>query len=268
MTSSTRHVLDTTRPNVARVYDYLLGGMESYDADRAQAAALLRICPSLAIVALENRYFIARSLAWAAGQGVTQFIDLGAGVPVHKARAGVLEDIHVTAQAASPSARVAYVDDDPVVLARSRMFRARAKDVAVTAADLTDPDTVLADRNLRAVIDLAQPVCFVFGLALSLVPARQARDVVAGYAGLSAPGSIVVISCGRCDDELQWKQLRETYTAAVAHNHTPAEVEGFLAGLELAPPGLVSAQSWPGVRHDVPATPGPVYVLVGVARKP
>ena len=69
------------------------------------------------------------------------------------------------------------------------MFRARAENVAVTAADLTDPDTVLADRNLRAVIDLAKPVCFVFGLALSLVPAWQARDVAAGYVGLSAPGA-------------------------------------------------------------------------------
>ena len=90
MTSSTRHVLDTTRPNVARVYDYLLGGIESYDADRAQAAALLRICPSLAIVALKNRYLIARRARLGGDQGITQLIDLGAGAPVHKARAGVL----------------------------------------------------------------------------------------------------------------------------------------------------------------------------------
>ena len=75
-----------TTPNVARVYDYLLGGFESYDADRVQAADLLRICPSLGVVALENRYFLARAVAWAARQGVTQFVDLGAGAPVQKAR--------------------------------------------------------------------------------------------------------------------------------------------------------------------------------------
>ncbi len=268
MTGRTRHALDTTRPNVARVYDHLLGGIESSEADRTQATALLRICPSLGIVALENRYFIARAVTWAASQGITQFIDLGAGAPVHKARAGVLEDIHVTAQAASPSARVAYVDDDPVVLARSRVFRARGKGVAVTAADLTDPDSVLADRDLRTVIDLSEPACFVLGLVLSLIPASQARKVVAGYADLAAPGSIVVISCGRCDDEPQWQQLREAYTAAAVHNHAPAEVEGFLAGLELVPAGLVPAQGWRGGRPDVPATPGPVYVLAGVAAKP
>lgn len=261
--------IGVTRPNVARTYDYLLGGIESYPADREQAADLLRICPSLGIVALENRYLLARAVTWAAGQGITQFIDLGAGMPVREARAGVLEDIHVTAQAVSPSARVAYVDDDPLVLARSRMFRAPARGVAVSAADLTDPDSVLADLGLRALIDLTQPACFIFGLTLSLVPATVARDVMAGYLRQAVPGSCVVISCGRCDDEALWAQLNKAYTAAEVHNHTLAEIESFLDGLEPAPLGVVPAQSWRADLHEAPtAPPGPVYVLAGVARRP
>jgi len=265
----TRAGIDTTRANVARTYDYLLGGIESYAADREQAADLLRICPSLGIAALENRFLLARAVAWAAGQGVTQFIDLGAGMPVQKARPGVLEEIHVTAQAASPAARVAYVDNDPLVLARSRLFRAPARGVAACAADLTGPDSVLADQGLRSVIDLAQPACFIFGLALNLVPATGARDVVAGYLRQAAPGSCAVISCGRCDDEALWAQLSKTCAAAEVRNHTPAEIEGFLDGLEPVPPGVVPAQSWRGGWHEAPvAPPGPVYVLASVARKP
>jgi hypothetical protein len=264
----TRPSIDTARPNVARVYDYLLGGIESYAADRELAAGLLRICPSLGIAALENRYFLARAVTWAARQGVTQFVDLGAGAPVHKARAGVLEDIHVTARAASLSARVAYVDDDPVVLARSRAYRAPARGVAVTAADLTDPGSVLADLGLRAVIDMAQPACFIFGLVLSLIPAARARGVVAGYMRRAAPGSCIVISSGRCADEALWAQLSGRDPAVRVHNHAPAEIAGFLDGLELVPPGLVAAQVWRGGRPEVPTVPpGPVYVLAGVARK-
>lgn len=256
------------RPNVARVYDCLLGGMEALHADREEAARLLAICPSLGIAALENRYFLAHAVTWAAHQGITQFVDLGAGAPVQKATAGLLEDTHVTAQAASPSARVAYVDDDPVVLAHSRAFRARAHGVAVTAADLTDPDTVLADRRLRAVIDLAQPACFLFGLVLGLVPAALARDVVAGYARRAAPGSCLVISCGRCEDQALWDRLRDAYTAASAYNHAPADIGGFLSGLELVPPGLVAAHNWRDGQHDAPpAPPDSVYVLAGIARK-
>lgn len=61
---------DFTRPNVARVYDRLLGGHESFAADREQAAGLPRICPSAGMAAFENRYFLARAVTWAAGQGL------------------------------------------------------------------------------------------------------------------------------------------------------------------------------------------------------
>lgn len=259
---------DFRKPNVARVYDRLLGGYESFAADREQAAGLLRICPALGLAALENRYFLARAITWAAGQGVTQFADLGAGAPVRKASAGVIEDIHVTARAASPSARVAYVDNDRVVLSHSRVFRAADEGVAVIGADLADPPSVLADPALLAVIDLAKPVALIFGLVLNLLSAQQAREVIAGYSGLVAPGSFVVISCGRCDDKELWDELSSAYTAAPVCNHAPGEVEGFLAGLELVPPGLVATQNWRGGWHDAPtAPPGPVYVLAGVARK-
>ena len=121
---------------------------------------------------------------------------------------------------------------------------------------------MLAHPGVRTVIDPAEPVCVILGLVLSLMPVRQAREVVAGYTDLVAPGSYVVISCGRCDDEALWKQLREAYTAAEIFNHAPGDVEGFLAGLELVPPGVVAAQNWRGGWHDVPAAPpGPVYVL-------
>ncbi len=261
--------MDVSKPNVARVYDYLLGGFEAFAADREQAAELLRISPSLGLAALENRYFVARAITWAAGQGVTQFADLGAGAPIRKPSAGVLEDTHVTAQAASSSARVAYVDNDRVVLSRSMAFRAAGKGVAVIGADLTDTSSVLADPALQAVIDAEQPVCLIFGLVLSLLAARRAREVVAAYAERIAAGSLIVISSGRCDDETLWKQLSEAYTAADLHNHSPAEVDGFLAGLEVVPPGLTPAQNWRGGWHDAPATPpGPAYVLGAVARKP
>jgi hypothetical protein len=113
---------------------------------------------------------------------------------------------------------------------------------AVVGADLADPALVLADPAWLGLIDMAEPVCLIFGLVLSLMPARQAREVVAAYADRAAPGSYVVISCGRCDDEDMWKQLSEAYTAGDADNHAPDEVAGFLTGLESVPRGLSRAE--------------------------
>jgi hypothetical protein len=273
----TREALDTSRPNVARTYDALLGGSSGFAADRAQAGLLLEICPQLRDAARDNRAFLTRAVTWAAGQGIAQFADLGAGIPVPRAPGGGLQEIHETARAVNPSTWVAYVDNDPVVLVHSQASRAHvrrgedlvpAEGVAVVEADLREPARVLADPGLRSVIDPAQPVCLIFGLVLNLMPAGQAREVVAGYADLAAPGSCILVSCGRVDDQPLWQRLSEACTAASPVNHAPAEVEGFLASLDLVPPGLVAAQTWRGGWYDVPMTPpGPVYVLGGIARK-
>jgi hypothetical protein len=172
------------------------------------------------------------------------------------------------ARAVIAGARIACIDYDSIVIAIARALLADDEGTAAAAADLTGPAAVLAYADVRAVIDPAEPVCVVLGLALSLMPARQAREAVAGYADLIAPGSYVVISSVRCDDEELRKQFSEAFTAADSCNHSPDEVKWFLAGLELVPPGLVAAPNWRGGWHDVPVTPpGAAYVLAGVAKK-
>lgn len=153
-------------------------------------------------MAVENRAFIARAVTWAADQGVVQFADLGAGIPAPR-------PVHETAREANPQARVVYVDKNAEAarICEAMQLAERWEGTAVIEADLTDPGA-LADPALRAVINVGEPVCVVLGLVLGLMPARRARDVVAGYARLIAPGSCVVISSARVDDELTWKALR------------------------------------------------------------
>ena len=252
-----------TKPSVARVCDALLDGRDNYAADRELAGRLREICPSLPAALRENRAFITRAVTWAARQGVRQYCDLGTGMPAQPPAGDA-------ARTAIPSARVAYVDSDPIVTAHVRAQLAAGDETAAVEADLADPAAVLAQPALRAVIDLNEPVCLIFGQVLSLMPARQVREIVAAYADLVAPGSFIAVSCGRVDDEGLWKELSAVYAAAAdAYNHSQADVEGFLAALEIVPPGLVAAQNWRGGWHDVPLTPpGPAYVLAGVARKP
>ena len=137
---------DSATPNMARVYDYWLGGKDHYAADRAEAERLLAIYPPLRDLVRENRAFVIQAVSWAARQGIGQFIDLGAGLPASPA-------VHQAARAVLPAARVAYVDIDPVVLSHARALLATSDGVAAVAADLRDPAAVLADPELRAVID-------------------------------------------------------------------------------------------------------------------
>jgi S-adenosyl methyltransferase len=268
-------------PNPAGIFDHLLGGAHSYAADRDEAGRLTRACPQLPGLAAENRGFTARAVTWMAGQGVTQYLDLGSG---HLVAAGfslaegrpvrrVDADIHATARTVNPAARAVYVDNDPQVIMFAQPLLTREEHggagLAAVEADLRDPAAVLADPGVRAVIDPARPLGIILGLALSLMPATQARRAMAGYTELIAPGSLVVISCFRIDSESLWKEFRAAFTAGPLRNHARDQVRRFLAGLELVPPGLVAARYWrPGWLHAPAASSDPAYILGAVARKP
>ncbi len=106
--------IDTSRPSPARLYDYHLGGKDHYAADREAAAEVIAAFPEVPALARANRGFLQRAVRYLVGEcGVRQFIDLGTGLPTQG-------NVHEVAQTLAPDARVAYVDDDPVVLAHSR----------------------------------------------------------------------------------------------------------------------------------------------------
>ncbi len=250
--------LDTTLPNMARVYNYWLGGKDNFPADRAEADLLLGIYPPLRDLVRENRAFVTRAVAWAAGQGISQFLDLGAGLPASPA-------VHQAARAVQPAARVAYVDNDPVVLAHARALLA-GEGVTAVAADLRDPAAVLADKELRAVIDPAQPAGVILGAVLHFLDAGTARTVAGGYAELIAPGSYLIISVARHDDEMLGKRLAQQYTAATWHNHSAEDVTSFFDGLELVGPGVTEAQTWRAWLTEPRLCRRDGHVLAGVAR--
>ena len=90
---------DPTTPSIARVYDYLLDGKDNFAVDREVAERLMAVAPLTVEVTRENRQFLARAVTWAANRGITQFIDLGCGMPT-------APNTHETARAIAPGARV------------------------------------------------------------------------------------------------------------------------------------------------------------------
>ncbi len=251
---------DASRPNIARVYDFLLGGKDNYAADRAEAARLLEVFPLLPLRARQNRLFLARAVTWLAGQeGVRQFIDIGCGLPT-------AQNTHQVAQAVHPGCRVAYVDRDPVVIAHASALLS-APGVIAVQADLADPAGILADPALRDVINLAEPAAVILAMVLHFMDAATARGITGAITGALAPGSFVVISAGS-GDEQTGRMLAREYQAGPLYNHSPAQIGAFFEGLDLIPPGLTDAWAWePG--PAAPLRPGlrGGHILAGVGRK-
>ena len=167
-----------------------------------------------------------------------------------------------------PTARVAYVDIDPVVLSHARALLVTNDGVTAVAGDLGSPEAVLTDPELRAVIDPAWPECVILGAVLHFMPAGTAREVTAGYARLLAAGSCLVISVAHFDDERISKELAEEYTAAEWHNHSRANVESFFGALDMVGPGVGEAHTWRAWQREPVWRRRDGHVLAGVGRVP
>jgi hypothetical protein len=251
----------------ARVYDYWLGGKDNFAADRALGDALIAAVPTTRFAARANRAFLGRAVRYLAGEaGITQFLDIGTGIPT----AG---NTHEVAQAAAPQARVVYVDHDPIVLAHARalMTSSPAGATAFIKADLREPGKILADPELRGTLDLDKPVALnLIAVLHFLTDQDNPRGLVAELLDALPSGSYLTIAhlTGDFDPEEAAAALAASRQSSVTYvPRTAAEVAAFFDGLDLVDPGVVPLLTW---RPDdgAPQDPLAARMYAAMARKP
>jgi hypothetical protein len=183
--------IDTSRPHSARVYDYMIGGKNNFAADRETAAQVLRHSPNAHTAARENRAFLGRAVRYLTAEaGIRQFLDIGTGLPT-------TGNVHQVAQAVTPSSRVVYVDNDPLVLAHARALLTSSPEgrTAYIQADLRDPKAILDDPATRDILDLGQPVALMLVAVLHFMPDEyQPAALIATLVDALPSGSYVVAS--------------------------------------------------------------------------
>ena len=253
------------RPDAGRIYNYMLGGKDNYGDDGEAADRLLAVVPEARAAAWANRRFVGRAVRFLAEDaGIGQFLDIGVGLPAPG-------NVHQVAHELDPLARVAYVDNDPVVVSHARALLCTAPGVCAVEGDLRDPAGILNHPDLQAVIDLGTPLAVVLGAVLHHLPDEDSPHKLVGMLMATvAPGSYLVISHATDQDigPNAAGQVRELYAQASAPAvfRSRTEVAGFFEGLELVPPGIGDVATW---RADPPpGEPGRVIVVGGAGRKP
>ncbi|GGM24682.1 SAM-dependent methyltransferase [Dactylosporangium sucinum] len=255
--------IDSNIPNVARMYDYYLGGYHNFAVDREAAEKILAIFPDTPAAAHTNRRFLQRAVRYLAGEaGVRQFLDIGAGLPTQG-------NVH---EVAGAGCEVVYVDNDPVAVAQARALVEDLPNVSVALADLRDPDALLADPHVRGHLDLDEPVAILMVSLLHFVPddAEPGR-IVARLRDATAPGSHLVVSHLTLDGvaEAPASQGQEVYRTSTAPivPRSRADILRLFEGYDLVEPGLVWLGEW---RPEPDGTPEGVshgYGAVGVKPK-
>jgi hypothetical protein len=262
--------IDTTVPHSARRYDYWLGGKDNFTADRESGDAIAAAFPAIRTAVIENRAFLRRAVTFLAAEaGIRQFLDIGTGIPTSP-------NVHEIAQGITPSARVIYVDNDPIVLshARALMTSSPEGETAYIDADLRDVDKILNDGDLRRVLDMSEPVALMLVAVLHFIPDdADPHGIVARLVDALPSGSCLVMSHATYDF-MPPETVAKFATAGPANRaefnaRTREEFARFFDGLELLPPGVTSIAEW---RADNEPTPRPgaadVAAYGAVARKP
>ena len=251
---------DASRPSIARIYDYWLGGKDNFAADREEAERVLAVYPPLVRMVRENRLFLSRSVSWLASEGIRQFLDIGSGLPTS-------QNTHEVAQAVDPGCRVVYVDSDPVVLSHANALL-RGDGVAIAAGDLREPKEIIESTAVRELIRPDVPTAVVLALVMHFIDPDTARRVTRQLVDWLASGSYLVICTASADEEDVAAEMQREYTASSTWNHPSDVIRGLFDGTELVPPGLTDARDWvPGVPPR-PLAPKAVRAIAGVGRKP
>jgi hypothetical protein len=261
------------KPTPARMYDYYLGGKDNFEPDRSAADQIIAKIgvEKTRFVAWESRRFLWRAVEYLSGEcGVSQFIDVGAGLPT-------MRNTHEIAQAVNPAARVVYVDNDPIVLSHGRALLARDGATAIVTADMRAPETILDAPETRSLIDFSRPVGVLFVAVFHFVATADHPRYVQGHASPGeimavfrdrvAPGSYVAVthvSSEEASPEVV-AAAEEGYNSATAPMivRRRSEIEALFGGWRLLPPGVVPAWQWHSGPHEAPRT-GLILGGVGV----
>ena len=235
--------IDTSKPYPARMYDAYLGGNDNYAADREAVRGILRDFPEVRAMARANRAFLQRAVRFLADEAkIRQFIDIGTGIP----SAG---NVHEVAGNVATSARVVYVDNDPIVHVHANALLTGSGTTSIVLADLREPAAVLAHPKLRSLIDFTEPIGLLLVAILHFITgAENPSGIVATLRDALPDGSYLALSHGTQDFHPPGAagQAASAYQNATAplvlRSHQ--EISAFFSGFGLVEPGLVKAPLW------------------------
>lgn len=250
-------------PSAARIYDYLLGGSHNFAIDRAVAKKVLQALPNGRQIAGSNRAFLRRAVLYMVEQGITQFLDLGSGIPT-------VGNVHEVAQEANPMCRVVYVDNDEVAVAHSELILKGNENATVIATDLCQPATVLGTPAVKQLLDFSKPIGLLMVAVFHFVPDEKNPLAVLGEYRDALPASSQLALSHLTADQMPVEMA--AVVEAMKNSRNPMyfrsydEVLTMFDGFELVEPGVVDAPEWRR-EPDYDGT-GPEGVYVGLGRKP
>ncbi|MEV6349366.1 SAM-dependent methyltransferase [Actinoplanes sp. NPDC051851] len=255
--------VDTNIPQTARIWNYLLGGKDNFEVDRQVGDQIVQSLPQFAEHARLSRKYLARAVRHLAGPaGITQFLDIGTGLPT-------ADNTHEVAQQTNPAAKIVYVDNDPLVLAYAEALLTSTPEgkTAYVSADLYDPEAIL--KQAADTLDLSRPVALMLmGILGHVESDEEAKRIIDTILAALPSGSYFAMYDGS-DTDAEVREATRIWNISANpkyHLRSPERIAALFDGLEIIEPGVVSVTRW---KPDATAADAPeISQYCAVGRKP
>lgn len=229
------------------MWDYYYGGTHNYEIDRKAAEDASRRFPALPNVAIENRKFLHKSVRWLVRQGITQFIDIGCGLPTEGST-------HETILELEPNAKILYIDIEESAVEDGNVYIRETgweKQVTMIQASGLEPEAICAHPETRRIIDFEKPVAVMMFALIHFFSDSQYKTVLDFWRNKVAKGSAFVMTHVTEDDRNE-VELKEVQGLKDVYDQTPTplifrsqkELEPVMDGWDIVKPGIVRPHLW------------------------
>ena len=146
-------IVDSSKPNPGRIYDYILGGGHNFEVDRIAAEELSKLLPYIGKYARLQRWSL-RTIAEELTQrhGFDVIIDFASGLPTN-------DHIHFRVP---KETTVIYSDIDQVTVEYAQEILEGTSNAWVFKSDAGKPDELLSNPDVQKILDGRRKVAFVY----------------------------------------------------------------------------------------------------------
>jgi hypothetical protein len=263
--------IDVSRPSIARVYDFMVGGKDHFAIDRMAATKALEIMPDAQEAGVACRAFLRRVVRYLAAEaGIRQFLDIGSGLPTRT-------NVHQVAHEVDPAARVVYVDNDPMVLVHGRALLADERTTTVIEADLRRPEDILGHPVTKQYVKFTEPVgLLLLSILHHLHDDEDPAEIATTLRDALPSGSYLAIihfwdpaeENPRISDKVKDAERVFNETLGTGRWRRRNEIERYFGDFEMIEPGLVPLAEWRPDAEAAAEQKDSYYTMIGgVARK-
>jgi hypothetical protein len=182
---SQESIIDTTKPNAGRMYDYYLGGHHNFEVDRQAAEQVSKLLPFIPKGARLQRWClqdIATDLTQKRGFDVV--IDFASGLPTN-------DHIHYVVP---QNTTVIYSDRDPVVVEYAQQILKDTPNVHFFQADIRLPQELLGRREVQDILGDKRDVALIMWGVAALLADEDVSHAVRYLYEWSGPHSCLAFN--------------------------------------------------------------------------